>query len=267
MLGESPVTRKITKYIQDAMLGLGGAPGLVKLSIDDPGDGGAREACKDFVIAPDKPADHLALEIEHEAQERADGEGRGVHRFRLQFFQEHAPKAFKTGAFQLVADGALEDETPTAVSQRTLLTQAYAHLEAEGKKNERMIGLIVHGMGTMITALSTRLEAHERNAAENMQIAHSNAVNHAKLEFDIETRKALLEITKGIAAIAAPVLVPKLIEKYAGDSADDAVRVIPNQSVTAEPAPLTLPPTTDVPLNGHAINGHKKKVKAKEKTR
>ena len=254
----SRTQKHLTSWISRVLLQLGEGKAILKLRIQDPGDFGRKDLLREYVLDPQRPAESLALEIEHDSQQEADGTSHGLHHFQLHAFRDGENKHFISTSFIVGSEEAPEESHPEA-DGRTLLAQAQRHNEAIMKIHAQERGAVMQGFGTIIHTLSEKLQAYESMQLQMLQLAQTNTIDRAKIEFDLETRKAVLELAKSFAAIAGPVVIPKLINKWMRDEEpkkEEEPLSLPEQTVTTAQIPAVI--VSEEPANGHAKPRRKK---------
>lgn len=264
--GKKLVTDWIARVLH--ALGEGGSGGL-KLSIDDPS--GRKEILHEYPIGPETKSDMLAIQVVGDAQLQADGTGQGVHHFRLRALRNGETGPFTTTSFTLSAVDAPEDDRPQA-DGGTLLAQAQRHNETMMKIYAQAQTSAAHANASIIEKLTDMVNFFMSNQLATMQSAHQVTMDRAKLEYDVEMRKFIMQSVQMVVAQGAPILIPKLAAKLAaeldGDKALEhpplafgpttfAAPQIPAQAsppiVHVDPAhPTEDPIAVDTPANGRA---------------
>lgn len=248
----------IAQWISKVLLALGeSGRGGIRLFIDDPD--GRKDLIDEWAITGEKQADRLALEIEHEAQQQADGTGKGVHHFKMQAYRDADTRHFMSRAFIVASENAPDEDHHGRSSEHSLLAQNQRHLEALMKISAQKDASYMHAMSTMVQGLADRLNQYDQNALQQQQITQHNVTERAKLEFDVETRKTILRV---VEAVGAPVLM-KMIDKWMTEEKKETIEQIPPQTIAVLPAEASKP-TIDVPsaaviATGTPKNGHAKK--------
>lgn len=266
---ESPTRKSLTTFIARVMLSLGDSVGGLKLNIRDPGEYGAKGLLHEYGVSAEKKADQLALEIEHDAQEEADGAGRGPHHFELYAYHNQTSNPFSSKRFIVVSENAPE-ETDRDADGRSLLSQTQRHLEAMAKINAQKDQMVMHSMATVVHGLTERLNAYDTNALQQQQLSHQNTLDRAKIDFDLETRKFLIEMARMAASVGMPIVIPKLVQKMMAEEEAEKEEAIDVQQIVSEPrapepkriaAPVVTPSPESSP-NGHSKTKKNKRARA-----
>jgi hypothetical protein len=244
---DNRVQRHLTAFISRALLHLGAESGVLKLEIKDKDENGRREFLREYLITPEKKADLLALEVEHDAQDEANGTGEGVHHFECRAIRSGEKTQFQSTSFLLTAEGVPED-TREQSSVKSFLAQNQRHLEAVMKIQAQERAAAAHSTASMFQAMTEQLQNFQNVQAQMFQAMQTLAVDRAKVEFDLETRKMMLKAGEKLAEVVAPIVAMKLQEKMFEKTSEEPLQ-IPEQAISVV---ADSPPTAP---NGKAKRG------------